>query len=191
MGNNKISATTLGKIADIITGPFGTQLHVSDYVETGIPVIMPQNIKDRGVDITNIANINIVDYNRLNRYKTQRNDIIYARRGDVEKHAFIDFDGQMLCGTGCFRVRINRTDIFPPYISFFLNAPQTRRWIAFHAVGTNMPNLNTDILASVPIEFPNYDKQVKIGQFLTELEKQIRINHRINDNLAAQLAMVA
>ena len=53
----------------------------------------------------NYASINYVsneDAIRLERYKTIINDILYARRGDVEKHAFIkEKDNGVLCGTGC------------------------------------------------------------------------------------------
>ena len=43
--------TTLGEACargggDIQTGPFGSQLHASDYVPDGFPSIMPQNIGD-------------------------------------------------------------------------------------------------------------------------------------------------
>lgn len=47
---NKWTYTTLGKISEIITGPFGSQLHQSDYVEQGIPVVMPQDIDNRKVN---------------------------------------------------------------------------------------------------------------------------------------------
>ena len=37
--------TTLGEISsNIQTGPFGSQLHQSDYSENGIPVVMPKDI---------------------------------------------------------------------------------------------------------------------------------------------------
>ena len=35
----------LGDIADIITGPFGSQLHMEDYVNEGIPVVMWSYVK--------------------------------------------------------------------------------------------------------------------------------------------------
>jgi type I restriction enzyme S subunit len=45
---------TLGEVCrrgggDIQTGPFGSQLHASDYVSDGIPSIMPQNIGDNRI----------------------------------------------------------------------------------------------------------------------------------------------
>jgi type I restriction enzyme, S subunit len=52
--------TTLGDACrrgggDIQTGPFGSQLHASDYVTDGIPSIMPQNIGDNRVIEDGIA----------------------------------------------------------------------------------------------------------------------------------------
>ena len=48
---------TLGELADIgkgiiQTGPFGSQLHASDYVEVGIPCLMPVNVKHNKIDIS-------------------------------------------------------------------------------------------------------------------------------------------
>ena len=49
------TARTLGEISDdvggvIQTGPFGSQLHESDYGADGIPVVMPKNILGGKVD---------------------------------------------------------------------------------------------------------------------------------------------
>ena len=77
-----MSETVLGNIADIITGPFGSQLHRGDYVDTGIPVIMPQNIENRRVNENGIARITSADYQRLKKYAVKKNDLIFARRGD-------------------------------------------------------------------------------------------------------------
>ena len=97
-----MASINLGEVADIITGPFGSMLHKSDYRETGTPVIMPQDIGNRTLSLESIARIGQQDAERLSRYATVENDIVYARRGDVEKHAFINADeAGALCGTGC------------------------------------------------------------------------------------------
>lgn len=154
----------LGDITEIITGPFGSQLHMSDYTDEGIPVIMPYNITDRQVNTDGIARISENDFKRLQRYSTQKNDIIFARRGDVEKHAFIADNEKLLCGTGCLRVRIINADVYPVYLSFYLTNTKTKRWLTTHAVGSNMPNLNTGILSDVPVELPDYDlSEICIG----------------------------
>lgn len=185
---NKWTYTTLGKISEIITGPFGSQLHQSDYVEQGIPVVMPQDIDNRKVNYASINYVSNEDAIRLERYKTIINDILYARRGDVEKHAFIkEKDNGVLCGTGCLRVRITTSEVEPEFISFFLNREETRKWLVTHAVGTNMPNLNTDILSDVPIAYPLLEEQRRIVQVLNSLDEKIALNSAVNDNLAYQL----
>ena len=188
---NKWTYTTLGKISEVITGPFGSQLHQSDYVEQGIPVVMPQDIDNRKVNYTSINYVSNEDAIRLERYKTIINDILYARRGDVEKHAFIkEKDNGVLCGTGCLRVRITTSEVEPEFISFFLNREETRKWLVTHAVGTNMPNLNTYILSDVPIAYPLLEEQRKIVRVLNSLDEKIALNSAINDNLEQQLMLL-
>src|SRR6266511_5967249 len=74
---------------DIQTGPFGSQLHASDYVADGIPSIMPQNIGDNRIIESGIARITPADAQRLRRYLVRRGDIVYSRRGDVERRALV------------------------------------------------------------------------------------------------------
>ena len=173
----------LGDIADIITGPFGSQLHMEDYVNEGVPVVMPQNIKARKVDEKGIARISEYDYMRLRKYATMKNDMVYARRGDIEKHAFIENDNKMLCGTGCLRIRVKDSDVLPLYLSFYLCSPEARKELVSHAIGTNMQNLNTGILSEVPVKLPPYEKQAIIADFLHKLESKIKLNQKINDYL--------
>jgi len=77
-----IACATAG--GNIQTGPFGSQLHASDYVPSGIPSIMPQNIGDNRIHADGIAHINPSDASRLSRYLVQEGDIVYSRRGDVK-----------------------------------------------------------------------------------------------------------
>ena len=175
MSKRKLSK--LGDISEIITGPFGSMLHQSDYVSAGTPVIMPQDIGNRTLNKSAIAHIGIDDAKRLSRYQVEENDIVYARRGDVEKHAFISIDDVgALCGTGCMRIRVDTKKASPVYVSFYLNCPESKRWISQHAVGSNMPNLNTQILSDVPIVLPTLDEQLRITSVLNCIDKQIQIN---------------
>lgn len=178
-----MNRVVLGDIAEIITGPFGSMLHKSDYVEEGFPLVMPQDIGDRIINFDSIAKISEIDAIRLEKYEAVENDIIYARRGDVEKHAFVVSEyGKIFCGTGCLRVRVNPEKANPLFISFYLSRPESREWISKHAVGSNMPNINTEILSDVPIELPDKAQQQKVVDFLSASERKILHNRKINRN---------
>jgi type I restriction enzyme, S subunit len=148
--------TTLGEVCrrgggEIQTGPFGSQLHAADYVSDGIPSIMPANIGDNRVVETNIARITINDAERLSRYRVRAGDIVYSRRGDVERRALIrKMQDGWLCGTGCLRVRLGMHVADPSYTAFYLGHPFVREWIVRHAHGATMANLNTSILSACP-----------------------------------------
>ena len=139
----------------IQTGPFGSQLHASDYVADGVPVVMPKDLSRRRVSTLSIARVNINDAERLSRHRLQQGDIVYSRRGDVEQHGLVHRrETGWLCGTGCLLVRPGPKWPSPLWVSFALDHPESRAWIVQHAIGATMPNLNTGILARVPLVVP-------------------------------------
>ncbi|MFN9618443.1 MAG: restriction endonuclease subunit S [Synechococcaceae cyanobacterium] len=184
-------STTLGEICeegggDIQTGPFGSQLHASDYVEDGIPSIMPANIRDGRVSEECIARITIFDAERLSRYLVREGDLVYSRRGDVERCALIrNHQSGWLCGTGCLRVRPGIGVIESDFCAHFLSHPETKEWVSRHAVGATMPNLNTQILSAVPILLPPLEEQKAIAHILGTLDDKIELNRKTNETLEA------
>lgn len=171
---------------DIQTGPFGSQLHAFEYVAVGIPSIMPQNIGDNRIIEDGIARITPADAKRLSRYLVRKGDIVYSRRGDVERRALVrDHEDGWLCGTGCLRVRLGSTGVDPRYASFYLGHPSVREWIVRHAHGATMPNLNTSILAACPFVIPPLIEQRAIAYILGALDDKMELNRRMNETLEA------
>jgi len=182
--------TTLGEICSkqrgaIQTGPFGSQLHNSDYKEVGIPVVMPTNIGDGGIATDGIARIDQSDAERLQQHKLQLDDIVFSRRGDVTKNALISSEEVgWLCGTGCLKVRLGeQTMANATFISYYLRLPETKEWLVRHAVGATMPNLNTGILSSVPIRLPPLESQFEIAAILGTLDDRITLLRETNKTL--------
>lgn len=163
----------------IQTGPFGSQLHMSDYSDVGTPVVMPTNIRDLRIDPIGIARVGGDHVERLARHKLRVGDIVYSRRGDVEKCALItEHEEGWLCGTGCLLVRVQGPNLDARFLSYLLSRPETRAWISQHAVGATMPNLNTEILREVPVDVPDIKIQRAIAATLGALDDKIESNRR-------------
>lgn len=185
---NRWKIYKLSDIADVQTGPFGSQLHQRDYVDVGTPCIMPCNIgANLDVQTDNIAHLKASDIIRLNKYCVKEGDIIYSRRGDIEKCAYINhLQEGWLCGTGCLRIRPNTSICFPKYLAYLLSTKESKKWIVANAVGTTMLNLNSSILNTMPVSFPPLAEQKRIADILSAIDDKIELNRRINANLEQQ-----
>ena len=171
---------TLGEIStNIQTGPFGSQLHQSDYSETGIPVVMPKDLIDGHISEETIARVNEEHVDRLSRHKIDNGDILYSRRGDVGRCAYAaENEKGWLCGTGCLRVTINPAIAIPKFVFYQLQKNETVGWVVNHAVGSTMLNLNTSILSEVPVELPPLIIQNRIVEILSAYEDLIENNQK-------------
>ena len=164
----------------IQTGPFGSQLHMSDYSDEGTPVVMPTNIRDMRIDPTDIARVGDEHVDRLVRHQLRPGDILYSRRGDVEKCALVtEHETGWLCGTGCLLVRVQGEHIDTRFLAYQLSTPAKRGWIRQHAVGLTMLNLNTGILREIPIELPDFKEQQRIAGVLGALDDKIESNRQV------------
>lgn len=184
--------TTLGEVCklqggSIQTGPFGSQLHASDYTITGTPVVMPVNLIAGSISEEDIARISDEETARLARHKLAPGDIVFSRRGDVTRFALVsERESGWLCGTGCLKVSVgDSTIVTPGFVAAVLASPESKEWLIRHAVGATMPNLNTEILAGIPIALPPIEEQRAIAHILGTLDDKIKLNRRMNQTLEA------
>lgn len=139
----------------IQTGPFGSQLHESDYSDEGVPVIMPKDLIGFRIRTESIARIPEETADKLSRHRMQPGDIVYGRRGDIGRRAFImSHQTGWFCGTGCLRVRPNPQAVNGWYLFNYLGQDDVVGLIQGRAQGVTMPNLNTGVLSSVPVRLP-------------------------------------
>lgn len=176
---------TIGELCDagggkVQTGPFGSQLHESDYSETGTPVVMPKDIPGSRIDESSIARISEAHVYRLRRHQLQKGDVVYGRRGDIGRQALVrDENIGWLCGTGCLRVTLGNSAVTPEFLHRYLQLLEVIRWIGGQAIGATMPNLNTNILRRIPVTFPvQASNQSKIVAILSAYDELIENNRR-------------
>ncbi len=176
----KFIDTTLGEISKSIqTGPFGSQLHQSDYSDSGTPVVMPKDLIDGKISEISIARVSHEHVKRLSRHVIKKGDILYSRRGDVGRCAYAtEAEEGWLCGTGCLRVTIDESKAVSKYVYYWLQMPSSIGWVINHAVGSTMLNLNTSILNNAPVKIPSILEQTKIVSILSAYDNLIENNQK-------------
>ena len=176
--------TTLGALVDsgrgfIQTGPFGSQLHARDYVDEGIPVVMPQQLGDNEIRTAGISRVAEHDRDRLARHVMHEGDIVFSRRGDVTRRAYItEKEDGWLCGTGCLLVRLSHPECDNRYLVRLLALHEARSYLTRHAIGATMPNLNQGILSAVPVVLPSREHQERIVDVPSAYDDLIENNRR-------------
>jgi type I restriction enzyme S subunit len=167
--------------ASVQTGPFGSQLHQSDYKPTGVPVVMPQDIVADRIRHDRIAHVDESMASRLSRHALRALDIVFPRRGDISKRALVEqHQAGFLCGTGCLKISLPLQPLHPLVLYFQLADPEMVKWIEGQAVGATMLNLSASIMRTVPCLVPTYSVQEQFVDTVGSMRAQI-------DTLGAQV----
>ena len=109
----------------------------------------------------------------------RKGDIVFSRRGDVTRRAYItDKEHGWLCGTGCLLLRLEHPECDNRYLVRFLGLHETRSYLTRRAIGATMPNLNQGILASVPVVLPPRKRQERIVDVASTYDNLVENNRR-------------
>lgn len=188
-GNSRLSGHSenwtelpIGQIADVKTGPFGSALHESDYVEEGTPIITVEHLGTHGVEHCNLPLVSDSDKHRLSAYSLAPGDIVFSRVGSVDRSALIRppesgwlFSGRLL------RLRCDRQQAHPEYISHLFHSDSFKHSVRSVAVGQTMASLNTQILKSVRVTLPPFEEQIAIARVLSDMDAEIAALERQRD----------
>jgi type I restriction enzyme S subunit len=182
---------TIGDLCDadeahIQTGPFGSQLHQSDYVAEGVRVVATECIGHRRLQLENAPRVAPETVARLSRHRLRAGDILFARRGAQATgySAIVEGnEGELLCSTGAILLRLKGSNTDTRFFSFLLAAQDSIDWLRQHSVGAVMPNLNETVIRAFPLELPPLSDQRAIARVLGALDEKIESNRRMNRTL--------
>ncbi len=165
--------TTLSQATGgILTGPFGSLLHKSDYVANGIPLVNPAHITEIGIEPDLLKTVSKETALRLKSYIMREGDIVIGRRGEMGRCALVtEIEDGWLCGTGSFFIKpSSRCDT--RYLVRFLRSEGCKGRLEKIAGGAVMPNLSNTDLGNLDFDLPPLDRQKFIVQEIDDLHEE-------------------
>jgi type I restriction enzyme S subunit len=166
--------------ADIQTGPFGTQLKASEYVPDGVPVINVRNIGYADLRTDKLEFVTETKAEQLSVHRIEPNDIVFGRKGAVDRHLFVQPDHQgWVQGSDCIRLRIASDDIHPRYVSYAMLSEQHKKWMLNQCGNkATMASLNQDVVKRIALRMPQRLVQNEIVAILSAYDDLIENNRR-------------
>ena len=107
-------------------------------------------------------------------------------RDDIGMPCYIadDFNHKVLLGYHCALIRANSDLIDSKYLTAYLNSEVARKYFSNNATGSGQrASLSKEVLENLPVFAPSIQEQRNIGSLLSNIDRQIKLNCQINDNL--------
>ncbi len=151
--------------------------------ETGIRCLRIGDVSQKR-DITEwgFTQVNLDDYKK---FKLVEGDVIVARTGNtIGVNAFINKELNSVFNNGLIRLRCNTNKIRPKFLYYIIHSDNCQKYIQSIAYGTStQPNMKVKDLLNYEFEYFNILEQKKIENILSDLDKKIEINNKVNHNL--------
>jgi type I restriction enzyme S subunit len=156
------------------TGPFGAQLHASDYVDNGVPLILIRNVNNLKIDDSDIPKISEKKAESLSSYRLEIDDIVFSRVGSIGRIAIVTerekgwlISGQML------RIRIENPNLKNDFALYVFSSEVISEFVSYKSVGSTRDSINTEILRNVPVLIPPIHEQFFITRYLDDRTRKI------------------
>jgi type I restriction enzyme S subunit len=185
----EVQTTTIGEILETLggevkTGPFGTVLKASEYTNNGVPVISVGEIGHGEFRIhgrTPYVDKNVTD--RLPEFVLRENDIVFARKGSVERTALVGpTQAGWFLGSDGIRLRLPKS-ISARFVRYWISSSETRDWLVQNSTGSTMASMNQATIKRLPIVLPCLQVQSEIASTLGALDDKIELNRRMSATL--------
>jgi type I restriction enzyme S subunit len=158
----------------IVGGPFGSNLMVKDYRESGIPIIRLQNIDFGSFIEKDIKFISSEKAEELRYHSFKKGDIVLAKLGDplgmtciVPNH----FEKGIVVAD-VVRIRNQNPELDEKYLMFALNSYNVFQQLRREVIGSTRPRVNVTQVRDLLIPVPPLEEQQKIRSILLTLDEK-------------------
>ncbi|MDO8513557.1 MAG: restriction endonuclease subunit S [bacterium] len=156
-----------------ITGPFGSEFNVENYIEKGkYRYVRGKDVKEFFLLDNDNVYIPEKDFVRLNKYALKESDILVSVVGTLGNTVIVDspiLPAIYSCKSTVFRTK----EVNPYYLIAFLNSKYGRKLLERSVRGAVQTGLNIDDLKSLPIYVPSNALQLEVSSLVLQSKKEI------------------
>lgn len=184
------------RIADLIDeiamGPFGSNIKVSCFVDSGVPVLNGSNLEGFSLSEKTFRYVTREKADSLNKANAHRGDIVITHRGTLGQIVFIPQDSKYdryVISQSQFRVRCN-DKVLPEYLVYYFHTPIGQHKLLSNASQVGVPALArpSSTFQQIEVVLPELSIQKRVVEIISTIQKMIVNNQELNDNLHQQAA---
>ena len=177
-------------IDEIAMGPFGSNIKVSCFVDSGVPVLNGSNLEGFSLSEKAFRFVTKEKADSLNKANAHRGDIVITHRGTLGQIAFIPQDSRYdryVISQSQFRVRCN-DKVLPEYLVYYFHTPIGQHKLLSNASQVGVPALArpSSTFQQIEVVLPELSIQKRVVEIISTIQKKIANNQELNDNLYAQ-----
>ena len=174
-------------IDEIAMGPFGSNIKVSCFVDSGVPVLNGSNLEGFSLSEKAFRFVTKEKADSLNKANAHRGDIVITHRGTLGQIVFIPQDSRYdryVISQSQFRVRCN-DKVLPEYLVYYFHTPIGQHKLLSNASQVGVPALArpSSTFQQIEVELPELSIQKRVVEIITTIQKKIENNQELNDNL--------
>jgi type I restriction enzyme S subunit len=177
-------------IEEISMGPFGSDIKVDNFVESGIPVLNGSNLPKFKLLEDEFRYVTPEKAKTFRKAIAKRGDIVITHRGTLGQISYIPENSKFeeyVISQSQFRVALNKNLVDPAFFVYYFHTIEGQKRLLANKCHVGVPALAqaTTNFRLIEIPLPNLPTQQKIATVLSALDSKIELNNCINAELEA------
>lgn len=172
----------------VAMGPFGSNIKVSTFISSGVPIISGHHLKNFLVKDCDFNFISEEHAQRLKNSIVYPEDIIFTHAGTIGQVSMISKKSKFpyyIISQRQFFLRCKKDIALPQYITYFFRSKYGQEMLLANVNSTGVPSIAqpASYLKSLIISLPSIKEQKAIVAVLSSLDDKIDLLHRQNATL--------